>query len=261
MASAGAETTAAEAAVNAATTTDAVLHGRVPEATCVRALLLLCRLLRNCCASQPAVQLALHAGGVLIAVSELIDATSTRSTPSTAAAASAAPAAATAECARAAAQFAANLSVGQPEAQRTLWRGASESLLPRLLESHTSPGLTTVGLMMLYNCVRAQPARLRALVRVSGTAEERGDGNDGDGNRGDGKGGDGKGGDGKGDDGETGDEAGEEYTGACSSMRVWLPACLHLLAALHLVDGDGVGGGGPHNPRGAAARCPPRRVT
>ena len=98
----------------------------------------------------------------------------------------------------------ANICVGHAEALSALWQGGGNALLGRLLGSHTSPALVTIGLMMLYNAVRGQPERLRNLV-VKGAGDDEQEGGGGGG-------------------------------GGGAATGLWLPAALHLLAALHLVD-------------------------
>lgn len=212
---AGAPTLSSEASASTAMSTEG-------PAEMVLGITLLCRLLRNTCARQPTVQAALFRADLFDALVALLDACT-----------SASPAAASTveDCARAAAQMGANICVGHAEALSALWQGGGNALLGRLLGSHTSPALVTIGLMMLYNAVRGQPERLRNLV-VKGAGDDEQEGGGGGG-------------------------------GGGAATGLWLPAALHLLAALHLVDAkadakpgsgaDGVGhghGAGRHAPGG-----------
>jgi hypothetical protein len=65
------------------------------------------------------------------------------------------------ECARAAAQLAANIAVGQTETQTALWRDGR--LLGTLLGS-VRHDLVSIGVMLLFNCSRNHGRRLRQLV-------------------------------------------------------------------------------------------------
>ena len=126
--------------------------------TVLRATTLVCRVLRNSCASQPAVQLALASNGTLMGITRLLMASSALPLAMLHAQHSAPG---LDECARAAAQLAANIAVGQAETQAALWRDGQ--LLGTLLGSDRHD-LVSIGVMLLFNCSRNHGRRLRQLV-------------------------------------------------------------------------------------------------
>jgi len=163
----------AAAAVRSAAT--AAAAAAVGGGFALRALTLLCRLMRNSCAGQPCVQRTLRDEQILDAVQPVI------ATVPAAAAALAEPggaeraggdaAAQRAECSLAAAQLVANLCVGQSEAQAEVWARREELIRPMLSPSAAAPStqcskLQAAGLSLLLSCVRAEAERLGQLLRV-----------------------------------------------------------------------------------------------
>ncbi|EOD28296.1 hypothetical protein EMIHUDRAFT_114220 [Emiliania huxleyi CCMP1516] len=223
---AGGEAAVQAAAGQAAAAGPSPARLELPGGGMLRALLLLCRLMRSCCASSAAVQDALLEAGALarvhglaIATAEAAEAVEAAAVEAAAAAAAAAaateeeeaaaaaatataaaaaeeaaaaaagvvPAAEAAEaagpgeeahsCCLAALQLLSNACVQNERAQEEVWSWWPRLLAPLIVAGSGGGGgeqrkRSSVGLAVLYQCVRGHPSRLKALV--SGPRAARG---------------------------------------------------------------------------------------